>query len=128
MRAKRLAIECDNARAFLPAMLQRVQPEVSQLRRFRVIKNPENAAVMFWVSRIGHRNCGKRLGWSFGRRYGSGTRILLNLASGALVLRAGKVTFASFEVKRANCPNETNESANCFAKRLSTLAELQHDL
>ena len=44
-----LAIVGDDAGAFLAAMLQRVEAEVGQLRRFRVIENAEDAAVMFWI-------------------------------------------------------------------------------
>src|SRR5688572_8527129 len=47
--AKFLPVESNNAGAFLAPMLQRVKAEVSQLRRFRVIENSENAAVMLGI-------------------------------------------------------------------------------
>src|ERR1700733_9675816 len=40
------AIGRSNPRRFLPAMLQRVKPQVSHLRRFRVPKYPEHAAMV----------------------------------------------------------------------------------
>ena len=42
-------VATDDARAFLPAMLQGVKAEVSEFRRIRVTENAEDSAVMFGV-------------------------------------------------------------------------------
>ena len=52
--AELAAIAGNDARAFLPAMLQRVEAVVRKFRRIRMTINAEHAAVMFGV--ILHRN------------------------------------------------------------------------
>src|SRR5687767_1923664 len=49
MRAETFAIARDDAGALLAAMLEGIEAEVSQLRRFRMVENAENAAVMFGI-------------------------------------------------------------------------------
>src|SRR5271166_3137315 len=50
VRDKRLAIGRDNARGFLPAMLQRVEPQVGEVGRLRMSEHAEDAT--FLVERV----------------------------------------------------------------------------
>ena len=49
VRVKVFAIGCDNARAFLPSMLKRVQAIIGQFSGVRMTIDAENAAIMFGV-------------------------------------------------------------------------------
>ena len=49
MGVELLAVGGDDARAFLAAMLQRVEAVVSQLRGVRMAVNAEDAAIMFRI-------------------------------------------------------------------------------
>jgi len=45
VRMQPLAIRRDNARRFLPAVLERMQPKISELLRFRMRVNRDDAAL-----------------------------------------------------------------------------------
>ena len=49
----------DDARAFLPAMLEREEPVVREDRGIRMTENGENAALMGWLV-LGHAGRGRR--------------------------------------------------------------------
>src|SRR5206468_10002463 len=73
---KLFAVATDDARAFLPPVLERVEAIVSQLRGTRMAENAEDAAVMFGV-RLHRRlriNCSKGGGTQASRKGQQGAR------------------------------------------------------
>src|SRR5262249_9720575 len=82
---------------FLAPMLQRVQAEVRQLRCFRMVVNPENAAIMFWIILLRHQLL------PLFEAPTEGTERDRNLLERSLLarslFRASNVTFAPLEVK-----------------------------
>ena len=53
MRDQRLAVGRDDARRFLPAMLQRVQPEVREVGGLRMAVDAEHAALFMEAVELG---------------------------------------------------------------------------